>query len=201
MNDYSTLNSISDYSPVTKEINSNASLVKLNWNGGPKTGASETNSLKYLQDLSAGITNPDVDVYNIGRDNLDPSIYERGKNNAPTYVGLGHELGHVWDLLTTSPMSVKIFHFTQAAGVVTPNISYSEKNAMYWENVLRAHGNLPLRQYYNYDATNGFEYPANITIVKSVPILNGGKKPIANLQTITLTNLDGTQTHTFTRTK
>ncbi|NSL88113.1 hypothetical protein ECE50_014795 [Chitinophaga sp. Mgbs1] len=156
--DYNTLNGIADFNMVTSIINRKKNIVNLIGGGGPNTQGSETAAVKYFSELASGIQTPQIDVHSIANDPQDKTLFEGKKSHAvPTYIALGHELGHVWDILTNSP---RAFNFTQAPNV-SPNISYSEKNAMYWENVLRIHGNLPLRLYYN-NNQGVLEFPANV---------------------------------------
>ena len=172
MNDYNTLNSISEFNPVTSKINSAKNDIKLSPTAGSSTGGSETNTPKYFADLARGIAHPAINVNSIANDNIDYSLFEGGKrHDIPSYVKLGHELGHVHDILSTTPSTA---NFTQISGA-TPGISNSESNAMYWENILRVHTNLPLRLFYNNNGA-ALEYPANVTI--GTMTIKGGKLDI-----------------------
>ena len=91
---------------------------------------------------------------------------------------MGHELGHVYDLLSGMPAS----HFQTKevtinfgfATSVTKTISNSEINAMYWENILRNQGGLPLRIHYA-SPDRGLFYNNNDAVIngKSISDLDG----------------------------
>lgn len=78
---------------------------------------------------------------------------------------------------------------------------------MYWENILRIHGNLPLRLFYHYNSSkNSGELPANVTcgklhIVHSTKLINDkivGGQPVFT-QTITLQSLNNSNSYNFNR--
>jgi hypothetical protein len=189
MNDYQTLNGIDDFDPVTTEINNAVNNVKLDWRSGPETKGSEVSTPKYFNNLRDGVANPDIDVYSVAHNSQESRIFEGGKKQiVGSYIALGHELGHVWDILTSGGARA---NFIQIPGL-SAGITASERNAMYWENVLRAHGNLPLRTHYNYDNIAGLEYSANITTTTF-------KGRLFKFKITTLTNLDGSQRHSLIR--
>lgn len=98
-------------------------------------------------DLSAGNALPDIVVHVKDNEILDLSLFERGNGTVtfPTHISLGHELGHVWNILRPGGNSAWL---VQLPGVATPNVSISGINAMYWGNILRNRANLPLRLYF-----------------------------------------------------
>jgi RHS repeat-associated protein len=186
MNDYSTLNTISDYNPVTTSINNAANSVNLNGKGGPDTGGSETGARKYFNDLRNGVATPDIDVYSAKTDAVKPITQNGDESKTPSYIRLGHELGHVWDILASTPSAA---NFTQVPGV-SPGISNSEANAMYWENVLRGNAGMPLRTFYNRTGAGVLEYPANINT-------STVSTPIGSVLVTTVSNLGGVLSTTF----
>ena len=159
MNDYTTLNGIKDFSPVTTTVNNATNDVRLSWKGG-----SQTDAPKYFNDLGKGIANPTIRISASGSENLPKQVFEGGNNKSmPSYMILGHELGHAWDLLNSGGNKA---NFTQISGLAD-GISKSEVNAMYWENVLRTNANMPLRLWYHYDnsATPKYQLNANVNYV------------------------------------
>ena len=184
MADYSKLNTISDFSPVTVLINSSENNVVLSPSSGP-SGGSETQARKYFSDLK-NKSKPDILVNSTGGGTLSNKLFNGNSGKAPSYITLGHELGHAWDLLTNSPSTA---NFVQVPGL-SDNISNSEVNAMYWENILRINGGLPLRTHYNYSTTNGLELPARIGISTGVSQCG------CTTLDIILSNLDGKSTTT-----
>ncbi len=150
MNDYSTLNDIRDFSAVTNTVNSSKSNVNLSWKGSSKTDAP-----KYFSDLRNGIANPDVYVSASKSERLPNQTLERENNiSMPSYIVLGHELAHAFDLLNSDENTS---NFRQIPGL-SQGISNSEVNAMYWENVLRINARMPLRLWYHYENSSGTPY-------------------------------------------
>ncbi|MBX3257680.1 MAG: hypothetical protein KF862_26365 [Chitinophagaceae bacterium] len=149
MNDYNKLNGIEDFSPVTSAINKASNDVRIGW------GSSETNAPKYFKDLAKGISNPTISVSAGSSANLPGQVMEDGKSSKlPSHIVLGHELGHVYNLLTSGG---KRDDFYQIKGL-EKGISNSEVNAMYWENVLRINEGMPLRLWYHYDRSANIQY-------------------------------------------
>lgn len=167
MNDYNTLNGIKDFNPVTDAVNTATNDVRLSWKGG-----SQTDAPKYFNDLSRGITNPTIRVSASRSETLPEEILGNGSNrNMPSYMILGHELGHAWDLLKSGGNRT---NFTQVEGLAK-GISRSEVNAMYWENVLRLNGGMPMRLWYHYDnsITPQFHLNANIRYSRERVMIGG----------------------------
>lgn len=193
MNDYAKLNSVSAYSPVTDKINGAKNSVNLISGSGPASGGSEVNTPKYFADLKSGVAKPDIDVYIAKGESVGSALIEGNKSGQfPSYIGMGHELGHVWDILNSGKSTA---NFTQIPGL-SPGLSNSEMNGMYWENVLRANTGMPLRTMYNYDPVRGAELPANISISSySLPILG------RTLESVTLGSLNMGVTYKFLRIK
>jgi RHS repeat-associated protein len=194
MNDYGKLNSVSAFSAVTDKVNNAANSVNLISGNGPASGGSEVNTPKYFSDLKAGVVNPDIDVYVSKNQSISSAIVEGNKSGQlPSYIGMGHELGHAWDILSSGSSTA---NFRQIPGL-SPGLSNSEVNAMFWENVLRADAGMPLRTMYNYDAVRGAELPANINIT------NAGRIPLIglSLQSVTLGSFNMGVTYKFLRIK
>lgn len=85
-----------------------------------------------------------------------------------------------------------------------PNVSYSEINAMFWENVLRNRASLPLRLYYTPNiSTNRLEAPANIQygiqIVGGKQSLASPITPIRSINIVTLSGYNGYPSINLTR--
>ena len=82
---------------------------------------------------------------------------------------MGHELGHVFDILNGKPPG----HFerkeTSWFGYVGVTIAPSEINAMYWENILRAQSGLPLRERYFYTHNPRISWSGGDAIIKYDP--------------------------------
>uniref|UniRef100_UPI003D3565C3 hypothetical protein n=2 Tax=unclassified Paraflavitalea TaxID=2798305 RepID=UPI003D3565C3 len=201
MNDYEKLNSINEFSPVTSRINSCKNNIILNSGPVPNPNSgtiagSGVNTIDYFNSINNGDLTPDINVYLAGEKSINPRLLENGKNSAvPSYIGMGHELGHVWHLL--NPNST-LAEFSQLIGFNT-GTSMSEINAMYWENVLRTHASLPLRLYYSInDQSNKPELNANVffdgvKIIHRTKLQNGkivGLSPEI-VQSITLVGLSG----------
>jgi RHS repeat-associated protein len=193
MTDYEKVNSVSAFSPVTDKINSVANSVNLISGGGPETGGSEVNTPKYFSDLKAGVTNPNIDVYISKRQSIGSSVIEGNQSGQlSSYIRMGHELGHVWDILNAGSSTA---NFVQIPGL-SPGISNSEMNGMFWENVLRADARMPLRTMYNFDAARGAELPANINISNiCLPFVG------LPVQSVTLGSLNMGVTYKFLRIK
>jgi hypothetical protein len=102
---------------------------------------------------------------------------------------MGHELGYVYDILNGKPPTYFTSGVSNAFGYVGITIPLSETNAMYWENILRAQGGLPLRQYYYYSSnpnvnwTNGnaiINYDSKTNKPSSIADLDGHTYIIKN---------------------
>jgi RHS repeat-associated protein len=186
MNDYSKLNTISDFNPVTSEINSRINSINLIAKAGSITGGSETQAGKYFNDLILGIATPDINVNLAKKDDIDSRVFQAGNGKTPSYIYMGHELGHVLDILQAD---LSTANFNQILGL-SPGITNSEINAMYWENILRHDAGLSLRTYYNITNTGVLELPANIT-TQNTTSANG------IVTQTTISSLGGTFSKTF----
>jgi RHS repeat-associated protein len=135
MEDYSKLNTIKDFSEVTDKINSASQEVLLTTGGK----ASHVNLKRFFK--GKGIQ--------VQLSMRDKPISEQENSNwkalrLPSYIVMGHELGHVFDLLNGkqenwfSGWKQKV----KPPGLPTQTyitIARGEINATYWENVLRVH--------------------------------------------------------------
>lgn len=147
MQDYETLNGISEFNPVTNRMNTARNLINLRW-----SGRSETDTKTYFEQLLDPLdpnSFPEIKVTVGGASRLSKRLYAGGDNRQTTYMVLGHELGHAFDLLNSGRSER---NFRQIAGLAK-GISLSERNSMYWENVLRAKAGFGLRLCYHYDAS------------------------------------------------
>jgi RHS repeat-associated protein len=161
MNDYNGLNQNSDFNPVTDKINTNEANVVL------------TNSKKAEADPNNAFrsgTSKELVV------NLSQSAKFRAELNVGNVAVtlnsqqvMGHELGHVYDILNGKPAS----HFTgekfTRSGYIGITIAPSETNAMYWENILRAKAGLPLRRQYFYHSNPIVNWNGGDAIIKYDP--------------------------------
>lgn len=64
-----------------------------------------------------------------------------GNTDREPFVGLGHELAHVYDMSFSAKQEVWV-------NIDGKNIYESEKYATYWENLIRLEHDIPLRKYY-----------------------------------------------------
>jgi hypothetical protein len=123
---------------------------------GGETGAGlidyliNNNSVK----ISAGDVNGTNDAATEVQWNKDlitgGGVDTKGSTNRPTYIGLGHELGHIegiWKSLITAKNSKGWQTYKNDKGEVEV-IPNSELYATHVENKLRSENNLPLREYY-----------------------------------------------------
>ncbi len=85
--------------------------------------------------------------------NTSGPLDQTGKTSRPAYIGLAHELAHVWDLMSDG--KIEIGHgnvwYTQNG----ENIYNAEKYATHVENSIRAENGLPLREFYGIDNSTG----------------------------------------------
>jgi RHS repeat-associated protein len=142
MNDYSGLNNNSAFDPVTDKINTNEANVVL------------TNSKKAETDPNNAFRSGSSKELTV---NLSKSYKgNTGENlgNVPVRLNsqqiMGHELGHVYDILNGKPSAHFEGRVVSGFGYVGITIPPSEINAMYWENILRSQAGLPLRIRYFY---------------------------------------------------
>ena len=142
MNDYSGLNQNSAFDPVTDKINVSEANVVL------------TNSKKAETDPNNAFRSGSSKELMV---NLSKSAKMKAELNVGNVVVrlnsqqvMGHELGHVYDILNGKPASHFQSSITKMLGYANVTISLSETNAMYWENILRAQAGLPLRMNYFY---------------------------------------------------
>lgn len=74
--------------------------------------------------------------------NTDGGIREGGGTSRPSFVGLGHEMGHIQDIWN------KTIDNSTWITIGNKNISNSEKYATHIENQIRSEHNIPLRTHY-----------------------------------------------------
>lgn len=173
MKDYTTLNGDKNFNDVTSAINNAKNSINLMNGGAPSTDAP-----KYFKDLINGTANPDIDVHTQGTETLPSQLFgTKGDQNTPSYIVLGHELGHVYDLLNSGGNTA---NFTQIKGL-DPGISNSEVNAMYWENVLRQDAHLPLRLWYNYSSQSNPQFQLKANVITLPTIFGGSLRVISDL--------------------
>ena len=93
-----------------------------------------------------------------------------GNTYRPSYIGLGHEMGHASD------SNQGLLHFssdytnplTGETYVSTYNgLLKSEWRAVYRENIIRSQAKLPLRTHYGYDITSGTPQPTGPRLLDS----------------------------------
>lgn len=123
----------------------------------------------------------------IGR--LSKFVYTKAElnvGNVPVLLNsqkvMGHELGHVYDILNGKPADHFESSVIRIMGLTSISISSSETNAMYWENILRAQSGLPLRKYYFYTNNPTISWANGNAIITYDP---------KSGQPISISNLDG----------
>lgn len=181
MNDYNGLNQNSDFDPVTDKINTNEANVVL------------TNSKK-------AETDPNNAFRSGSSKELMVNLSKSAKMKAELNVGnvsvrlnsqqvMGHELGHVYDILNGKPAEHFKGSITNVLGYTAITFPLSETNAMYWENILRAQSGLPLRKNYFYSTSPKVSWINGDAIIKYDPKtgqptgiadLDGNTYPIKN---------------------
>ncbi len=174
MNDYNGLNQISDFDPVTDKINTNGANVVLTSakeaEADPISAFRSGSSKELIVNLSGSRKlRAELNVGNVSVTLNSQQI-------------MGHELGHVFDILGGKPLE----HFqrvtVKAGGYVGITIAPSEINAMYWENILRAKAGLPLRSSYFYHRNPRVSWNSGDAIIKYDPKTG---------QPISVSDLDG----------
>ncbi len=78
---------------------------------------------------------------------------QAGETSRPAYIGLAHELAHVWDLMNDGKMETGTGNiwYTQNG----TNIYNAEKYATHIENSIRAENGLQLREFYGINNSTG----------------------------------------------
>jgi RHS repeat-associated protein len=199
MLNYSELNSIKDYSLVTNKINNSTTTVLLG-----KRKESETMGQNYLngdkREIQVYINVKGKLLKGIAENMASPSpTHNRIDSDLPSLVILAHELGHVFDLLEGKPKSffegsIVTNKILVALAIIT--ISSSETNAMYWENVVRIHSNLPLRVMYE-DEDKQKYWRRNISFRNNDALVEYDRDPTKKkIIGVTIKDLDG---HTLYR--
>jgi RHS repeat-associated protein len=147
MSDYAGLNSNKDFNKVTSKINATENNVVFNSARKSSTdpGANFRNG-----------TSKELVVNLASSEKLEAALNDNNMNlTLSSQIVMGHELGHVNDILDGKRGS--FFDRTSRKGPLGTtyiSIANSEINAMYWENILRSQAGLPLRTYYG-DANGG----------------------------------------------
>lgn len=151
MENYSELNTIEDYSPNTTKINASLTTVLLSsWNG--KGG--ETDPFPFLNGntkeikVNINLKGSYIEGTAENLSNSDPKA-NRGNPFLSSLILMGHELGHVFNLLDGRERSYFFALKDQATSFgILRDVAYTEVDAMYWENVVRIHSNVPIRVMY-----------------------------------------------------
>ena len=73
-----------------------------------------------------------------------------GTTGRPSFVGLGHELGHAWDHEKNGRVNLFTTWYQAGNG---EEVTQSEKIATWWENRIRAEHKVSLREGYSFDAS------------------------------------------------
>ncbi len=161
MNDYSGLNQNSAFDPVTDRINTDEANVVL------------TNSKKAETDPNNAFRSGSSKELVVNLSKSAKMKAELNVGNVPVRLNsqqvMGHELGHVNDILNGKPAGHFQSSITNMLGYTHFTISLSETNAMYWENILRAQAGLPLRKNFFYTNNSKVSWSNGDAIIKYDP--------------------------------
>ncbi len=169
MNDYNGLNDNKQFSKLTNKINTSETNVVFN-----RTASSEVDPKNKFRDNETNEL-----VVNISKTVTLSGALNEG--NVPTtansQIAMGHELSHVYDKLNGNfeGSSISI----SSSGVFL-NVSGLEKNAMYYENILKNQLGIPLRN--SYEVSDG-----NLKVRNGNALINRD----ANGKPISISNLNG----------
>jgi RHS repeat-associated protein len=156
MADYSSLNKTKGFEDLTTKIN------------GTKVNVVLSNSRRSETDPNASFRegrseNLVVNLSRKGWERISGDLNQSGGAvNLNSQMIMGHELGHVFDILSGQPSS--FFQSTKTKNVLGGtliNLTKSEINAMYRENILRNQAGLPLRMAYMYEGGGFFGVSVN----------------------------------------
>ncbi|MBL7746164.1 MAG: hypothetical protein JNM19_01945 [Chitinophagaceae bacterium] len=161
MNDYTGLNQNSDFDPVTDKINNNPINVVLS---NAKNAETDPNRA-FLSGKSKELT---VNLSKSAKMKADLNV-GNVKVRLNSQQVMGHELGHVFDILNGKPGLYFETIKKEVFGYGALQIALSETNAMYWENILRAQAGLPLRRYYFYSRNSRINWSNGDAIIKYDP--------------------------------
>ena len=111
----------------------------------------------------------------------DGGIDINGSNIRPSFIGLAHELAHIWDKIIG--LTSGIWLYSEDINGNTITIENSEKYAIGIENLIRSEHNIPLRKYY----AKGFlgNQPDESTVVLDTYGKNIFYNPTILIQTLT----------------
>ena len=111
-----------------------------------------------------------------GTISYDPMSFNGGFNESgdtyrPSFIGLGHELGHAHDAM----LGLRVPYLGETENHY-PNlfmgVPINDWSAVYWENQIRQEHNIPLRTHYYYDILTG---PSGTRMVAPIPYHNAGQ--------------------------
>jgi hypothetical protein len=196
--DYNTLHTISGFEEMLNTIDNVQRSVFLRTDEGVtdlgKIREAELNGEKNTASI-------EIQVGSI-KSNFERSLQMDGKAaSIPSYVVLGHELGHVYDYLfnlsrfNNGWRNFYVLYETQdpdAAG--EKRISASEINAMYYENLARVHANISPRSYYSTNRGTPEEAGKAQISEGNFELIKVGKLPGRVYRWITFSNLNGEST-------
>jgi hypothetical protein len=151
MSDYITLHSISGLDDMMKSINSSTNSIYLRTDGR----STDLSKIKAAEERGE---NGLVEGINVGSMNsqIEGALNFNGKTiNLPSYVVLAHELGHVYDYLSNGWKFFVEKYQTSDPNVENKVVTWSEINAMYFENIARAHANISPRIFYSMNSSTG----------------------------------------------
>lgn len=133
---------------MLNSLNKNKKDINIRENTDPTNPGSHTIGLNVYFDPNSNLSGIDVN----------------GNNTTESFITLGHELAHAWDLayawtdgqgksLTDLYFGVGMYEEWYNTG--SESIAQAEKFSTHMENRFRAEHNLPLRKYYSITNTNG----------------------------------------------
>lgn len=161
MNDYNGLNQNNDFNPVTDKINASEVNVVLANSKKARTDPSNAFRSGASKELTVHLSQSERLRAELNVGNVAVTLNSQQV--------MGHELGHVFDILTGKPSEHFRGEIVKMGGYAGLTIAPSEINAMYWENVLRAQAGVPLRSSYFYSSSPRINWSGGDAIIKYDP--------------------------------
>jgi RHS repeat-associated protein len=161
MNDYDGLNQNNDFNPVTDKINTSEANVVLANSKKARTDPSNAFRSGASKELTVNLSQSERLRAELNVGNVAVTLNSQQV--------MGHELGHVFDILNGKPSEHFRGEIVKMGGYAGLTIAPSEINAMYWENILRAQAGLPLRSSYFYNSSPRINWSGGDAIIKYDP--------------------------------
>ena len=159
-----------DYNGTDEFVCAVVSSLNLMYNGGEagKELVDNLNSMEEFSTIFESSSNKAIG-FNVGwnPNSTTGALNEAGNLLRPAFIGLGHELGHVWDYksgVTQSTFGVGMydiwFNFDGT------DVRQAEKYATHVENQLRAEHGIPLRTHYALEINSDGSYTGHGQLIK-----------------------------------